>query len=153
MPNFWMSISLFEYSLQEQRLIFEKLKNNNKLANMAFEKWLNNGRVSFVFWWLLFGCIAWRFEILLLWTGLKGNIIKVFTFLTDFGLFFLKFLDNFGVKVAKYRSIRRAILLKYLFFFSRSDFFRKISRTHQIFQENKKYYKNTYKFSRRGNMY
>ena len=45
------------------------------------------------------------------------------------------------------------ILLKYLFFFSRSDFFKKISRTHQIFQENQKWYKNTYKFSRRGKMY
>ena len=33
------------------------------------------------------------------------------------------------------RSSRRAILLKYLFFFSRSDFFKKIYRTHQIFQE------------------
>ena len=33
------------------------------------------------------------------------------------------------------RSSRRAILLKYLFFFSRSNFFKEISRTHQIFQE------------------
>ena len=33
------------------------------------------------------------------------------------------------------RSRRRAILLKYLFFFSRSDFLKEISRTYQIFQE------------------
>ena len=33
------------------------------------------------------------------------------------------------------RSSRRAILRKYMFFFSRSDFFKKISRRHQIFQE------------------
>ena len=34
------------------------------------------------------------------------------------------------------RSSRGAIWLKYLFFFSRSDFFKEISRTHQIFQED-----------------
>ena len=36
------------------------------------------------------------------------------------------------------KSSRRTTLLKYLFFFSRSDFFKKISRTHQIFQERQK---------------
>ena len=81
-----------------------------------------------------------------------------------------------------FRSSLWAILLKYLFFFSRSDFFKEIFRitsnfpggldvankktyefsrtrhnsfirTHQIFQENHKRYNNTFKFSRRGKMY
>ena len=71
-----------------------------------------------------------------------------------FTIFFLpSHVSTDHLEPISFRSSRRAILLKYLFFFSRSDFFKKISRTHQIFQQNQKYYKNTYKFSRRGKMY
>ena len=79
--------------------------------------------------------------------------------------------------MAKNKSSRRAILLKYLFFFSRSDFLKiflehikcsrrlrcnkkryefsrgrhnSFIRTHQIFLENQKLYKNICKISRRA---
>ena len=74
------------------------------------------------------------------------------TLIINFSLFVEMSLPNITLL---YRSSRQASYFAKIsvFFFSRSDFFIKISRTHQIFQENQKYYKNTLehiKISRRA---